>query len=239
MSLTFLRTFLRILLVGLLGLAMTGCATTASNDPLEPMNRGIYSFNKAVDKAVIKPAAQGYRAVVPSPVRSGVRNFFSNLHDVVVLANDLLQFKLERSAADFSRIFLNTTLGVLGVFDVATHIGIEKNREDFGQTLGYWGIGDGPYLVLPFLGPSNLRDTVGIVADGQIDPVLQVEDVPTRNGLVAVNIVDKREGLLDSEKVLDTASIDEYSMLRESYLQHRKNLIYDGNPPRPKYEDME
>jgi phospholipid-binding lipoprotein MlaA len=203
------------------------------------LNRGIYKFNDIVDKAVIKPVAQGYREVLPGPVRTGVGNFFSNLDDVLVLLNDTLQLKLERSASDFSRLTWNSTLGIFGLVDVATPMGLEKHNEDFGQTLGYWGIGNGPYLVLPFLGPSTFRDTAGIVVDWQFDPVVQQKDIPMRNTAVGIHTVDNRARFLDTEKVVEEAALDPYVFVRDGYLQRRLGLVYDGNPPREKFEDEE
>lgn len=219
-------------------LMLGGCATNGvRSDPLEPLNRTVYKFNDTVDKAVLKPVAKGYKAAVPVPVRTGVGNFFSNLNDVVVTANDLLQFKLGQAASDFSRIIVNTTFGVLGIFDVASKWGLEKHNEDFGQTLGRWGIGPGPYLVLPLLGPSDFRDTIGIVADSHVDPVWNTSDVATRNSLVGLDAVDTRARLLDTESILEEAAIDRYAFIRDAYLQRRQSLVYDGRPPREDLED--
>ncbi|MEJ5211602.1 MAG: VacJ family lipoprotein [Burkholderiales bacterium] len=221
-------------------LALSGCATaTDPRDPLEPINRGIYKFNDAVDKAVLKPVAQGYKAVLPQPVRTGVTNFFSNIEDVLIALNNLLQFKFQAAASDVARVAFNTTFGIAGIFDVATSFGLEKHDEDFGQTLGYWGIGDGPFLMLPLLGPSNLRDTVGLAAYYQLDPVLNLDHVPTRNTLSVLRFVNRRAQLLDAEKVLDEAALDPYTFLRDAYIQHRRSLVYDGNPPREKLLDDE
>lgn len=219
-------------------IALTGCATASDpRDPLEPINRGIYHFNDAVDKTVIKPVAQGYKAVLPSPVRTGVTNFFSNIDDVLIAVNNVLQFKLDKAASDIARVIANTTFGIGGLFDVATSFGLEKNNEDFGQTLGYWGVGDGPFLMLPILGPSNVRDTVGLVAYYQLDPVVNLDHVPTRNTLAGLRAVDRRARLLDAEKVLDEAALDPYTFLRDAYIQHRRSEVYDGNPPREKLLD--
>ena len=218
--------------------ALSGCATNGDpRDPLEPMNRGIYKFNDVTDKAVLKPVAQGYKAVVPSPVRTGVTNFFSNIDDVFVATNNLLQFKLNAAASDVGRIIANTTFGIGGIFDVASGWGMEKHNEDFGQTLGYWGLGDGPFLMLPLLGPSNVRDSVGLLASYQLDPVWHLRNIPVRNTLTAVRIVNRRANLLGAEKVLDEAALDPYIFLRDAYIQQRRNLIYDGNPPPEKWED--
>jgi phospholipid-binding lipoprotein MlaA len=169
--------------------------------------------------------------VVPPIVRTGVSNFFSNLNDVIVALNSLLQGKVSQAALDASRILVNTTVGVLGVMDVATEIGLEKHNEDFGQTLGYWGLGSGPYLVLPLLGPSSARDSVGLLADWRTDPKTYVDPARDRNLLWGLYFVSRRSELLDASKVLEVAALDEYDFVREAYLQRRRNLVYDGNPP--------
>jgi phospholipid-binding lipoprotein MlaA len=218
--------------------ALSGCATNGDpRDPLEPMNRGIYKFNDGVDKAVLKPVAQGYKAVLPSPVRTGVTNFFSNIDDLFVAANNLLQFKLNAAASDVGRIIANTTFGIAGIFDVASGWGMEKHNEDFGQTLGYWGVGDGPFLMLPLLGPSNVRDSAGLLIYYKLDPVVHLHNIPLRNSLIALRFVNRRANLLDAEKVLDEAALDPYTFLRDAYIQQRRNLIYDGSPPRENSAD--
>ncbi len=223
-----------------LAVSLTGCATNGDpRDPLEPLNRGIYTFNDTVDKAVTKPIAQGYRAVLPSPVRTGVSNFFSNIDDIFVTANNLLQFKLHTAASDFARLLANTTLGIGGIFDVATSFGLPKHDEDFGQTLGYWGVDDGAFLMLPLLGPSNVRDAIGTGVQGYFDPVWNLNNVAVRNSLIGLNVVNSRANLLDAEKVLDAAALDPYTFLRDSYIQQRRSLIYDGNPPREKLSDLD
>ena len=216
-----------------LALTLSGCATNGDpRDPLEPMNRGIYKFNDSLDKAVLKPVAQGYKAVLPSPVRTGVTNFFSNIDDLFVAANNLLQFKLNDAVSDVGRIIANTTFGIAGLFDVASGWGMEKHNEDFGQTLGHWGVGDGPYLMLPLLGPSNVRDSAGLLIYYKLDPVVHLHNIPLRNSLIALRFVNRRANLLDAEKVLDEAALDPYTFLRDAYIQQRRNLIYDGSPPR-------
>lgn len=219
-----------------------GCATAEQRDPrdpLEPFNRGVHAFNEDVDRKVLRPVAETYQEKVPSPIRTGVSNFFSNLDDVLVLVNDLLQFKLEQSASDFLRLTTNTVFGLGGLIDVATPMGLPKHQEDFGQTLGTWGVGSGPYLVLPFLGPSTFRDTTGIAATWQADPTLNVSDTGTQAGLVGLRVVDTRAGLLQASRLLDQAALDPYAFMRDSYLQHRRNRIYDGNPPLERFDDFE
>ena len=230
---------LRIALVAL-AFSLGGCATNSDpRDPFEPLNRGIYTFNDTVDKAVTKPIAQGYRAILPSPVRTGVSNFFSNIDDIFVTANNLLQFKLHDAASDFTRLLANTTLGIGGLFDVASNFGLPKHNEDLGQTFGYWGIGDGPFLMVPLLGPSNVRDAVGTAVQTYADPVWNLNNVAVRNSLAGLRFVDDRASLLDAEKVLDEAALDPYTFLRDSYIQQRRSLIYDGNPPREKFSDFD
>jgi len=216
-----------------------GCASTGNpRDPLEPLNRAVYTFNDGVDALFIRPFAEFYRFIVPEFARTGVSNFFSNLNDVIVAVNSLLQGKLTQAGSDVARLLVNSTVGVLGLFDVATGLGLEKHNEDFGQTLGYWGIGDGPYLVLPFLGPSSLRDTVGWVGDLYVWPITHVEDDRTRYVLAGVRYVTLRADLLEASRILETAALDPYAFVRDAYLQRRRNLVYDGKPP-PDEDDIE
>lgn len=213
-------------------LILSGCAAQNRRDPLEPLNRGIYRFNDVFDKALAKPVAQAYDTVVPGPLQLMARSFFSNLDDVVVTFNDLLQFKFNQALQDGGRVLVNSTFGLGGIADVASAIGLEKHDEDFGQTLGRWGIDSGPYLVLPFFGPSSVRDGLGRVVDANLDLVLYIDHVPTRNQTFALRFEAKRADLLDAEKVVDEAAIDRYSFLRDAYLQRRRSLVHDGNPPR-------
>ncbi|OUD12652.1 ABC transporter [Thioflexithrix psekupsensis] len=217
--------------------SLSGCASlSTSPDPLEPLNRRIFGFNQAVDEVILKPLAVTYQELTPEPVNQGITNFFSNLSELSVIANDLLQFKLKQAASDSGRFVINTTLGLLGFLDLATHFGYPKNYEDFGQTLGYWGVGSGPYLVLPLLGPSSIRDTAGRGVDGFFDPRSYVagnDDVVLRwhvitNGIYAV---DQRASLLEIEKVMKTAALDPYTYMRDAYLQRREYLVKDGNVP--------
>ncbi|HKA41415.1 MAG TPA: VacJ family lipoprotein [Burkholderiales bacterium] len=217
-----------------------GCATNGNPaDPLEPLNRGIYNFNDGVDNLIVKPAATVYRGVVPQFVRTGVSNFFSNINDVIVALNNLLQGKFTQAASDVGRIAVNTTAGLLGVIDVATEIGLEKHNEDFGQTLGRWGVSDGPYLVLPFFGPSSFRDALGLLVDFKTDPITYVNDMSARNILWGTRFLSKRAELLDTSKIVETAALDPYEFLRDAYLQRRRSLVYDGNPPPDKDDDTE
>lgn len=216
------------------GLATGGCATNGDpRDPLEPMNRAIYHFNDGVDHLLIKPAAELYQGrMIPQFVRNGLRNFFSNINDVIVLVNDLLQGKFGDAENDLGRIVINSTAGILGLRDVAANDGLIKNEEDFGQTLGVWGFADGPYVVLPLIGPSSVRDTFGWVGDIYTWPITYVEPNHTRNTLTAVRFVGVRADLLAASRVLEAAALDPYVFTRDAYLQRRRNLVYDGRPPR-------
>lgn len=224
------RTFIAALLT--MGL-ITGCATSGNaKDPIEGFNRAMYAFNDGLDKAVIKPVAKGYDAVLPNPVRTGVTNFFGNIADLFIGVNNLLQGKVSDGGGDLGRVAVNTTVGVLGVFDVASRMGLEKHEEDFGQTFGRWGMGSGAYVVLPLLGPRTVRDTGGLVLDVATDPVGYIDHVPTRNTLLTLRVINDRADLLPAEKVIEEAALDKYSYTRDAYLQRRRSLVYDGNPPR-------
>ena len=196
----------------------------------------MHSFNDTVDKNVLKPVAQGYDFIMPAPASKGVSNFFSNLNEITVIINDVLQFKMMQAFEDTSRFAINSTIGIVGLMDVASDFGYKKNDEDFGQTLGVWGFDTGPYLVLPFFGPSDIRDTVGLVGDYYTDPVTYVKGPDARNPITATRIIDHRANLLKAEKVLDEAAIDEYTYTRDAYLQRRQNLVHDGNPPEEEFD---
>jgi len=216
----------------LLASLLSGCASQANKDPLEGFNRGVYKFNDVADKAVIKPVAGAYKAVLPTPVRSGVNNFFTNLNTLVSAINDLLQFKFDKAVTGMGRFAINTTFGVAGLIDVASMDGIEQRNEDFGQTLGHWGVGTGAYIVLPFLGPSTLRDTSGFVVDTVLfDPISYIEEPKTRNSLRAVKFLDKRAQLLPASDLLDDAALDPYAFMRDAYLQRRASQVQDGIVP--------
>jgi len=212
----------------------TGCATGPNanpKDPLEPMNRSISTFNDALDDNVLKPVATGYRDYTPELVQTGVNNFFRNLSDVLSTVNNGLQLKGHDTAESFMRVTVNTIFGIYGIFDVATPIGLERHPEDFGQTLGYWGVPEGPYLVLPLFGPSTVRDTSALPLDFALDPVTNHDVSSERTTATVVRIVDKRAGLLKTTNLLSGAAIDKYSFTRDGYLQFRRNQVFDGNPP--------
>jgi len=227
------RHLWRWLALGML-LSVTACATGPNanpKDPMEPLNRGVYGFNDALDRAVIKPVATVYRDVLPSPVRTGVSNFFANLQDAWSGVNNALQLKPQESAESFVRFGVNTFLGFGGLLDIGTEMRIERHTKDFGHTLGYWGMGPGPYLVLPLLGPSTLRDTAAMSVDNQGNLVSHISDVPTRNSATALRLLDRRARLLDASKMLDQVALDPYTFTRDAFLQRRRNAVYDGNPP--------
>jgi len=220
----------------LLCLILGACSSAHKADPLEPFNRKMFYVNDMLDRAVIKPVAQGYNAVMPSPGRTMVNNFFSNLDDVLVTFNDLLQFKFRQAISDGSRVVFNTTFGLLGFFEITTRL--DKHHEDLGQTLRYWGVPSGPYLMLPIFGPSTVTDTAGLYGDSLVGVIGQVNDTTTRYSLYITNGINIRANLLESEKVLDSA-IDRYSFLRDAYLMRRVSLTHDGNPPRPNYDEFD
>jgi phospholipid-binding lipoprotein MlaA len=226
------------LLLGLLGLVVVtaGCSSIPKEqrdprDPWQGYNRAMFKFNTDFDNAFLKPVAQGYQAVVPEPVNRGITNFFNNVADITSAVNNVLQFKLSRAGTDVSRVVVNTTVGLVGFIDVATNMGIPSYKEDFGQTLGYWGFGDGPYFMMPVLGPSSVRDTVGFAGDVVIDPFFSLEADEIYWGFVVLRAVDTRAGLLVAGDLMDEAALDPYVFVRDAYLQRRRNLVHDGNPP--------
>jgi phospholipid-binding lipoprotein MlaA len=217
----------------IIALALTGCATNGDpRDPLEPMNRAIHGFNEGFDRYLLRPVAEGYDTIMPTFAQTGVRNFFANLDDITVVANDILQFKLEQGARDFMRLAFNSTFGMFGLLDVAGEMGLKKNNEDFGQTLGRWGVGTGPYLVLPIMGPSDIRDTAGFLVDSSYtDLVRNHDDVSTRNPVLALRLISRRADLLDAKRAMDAAALDGYEFSRDLYLERRRGLVHDGKPP--------
>ncbi len=223
----------------------SGCSTVPSaaspKDPYESFNRAVYKFNDALDSAVIKPAATGYKAVVPSPVRNCVSNVFSNVGQLWSAVNSALQGKGEECANTLMRFAVNSTFGFAGCIDIASEVpGLERKNEDLGQTLGKWGVGAGPYLVLPLFGPSTVRDAAGLTVESMADPVSTSDNVRARNSATALRIVSRRAELLDASRILEGAAIDPYAFLRDAYLQRRVDQIYDGEPPdtpAPSYDD--
>lgn len=212
----------------------SACATSPEytadpSDPYQGFNRKVYSFNNALDEAFLLPITAGYRAVAPEFVEDGVGNFFSNLDDVTVAFNNTLQFKFLDAASDLGRIIVNSTIGLLGFLDVASRMGLEKHNEDFGQTLGYWGMGSGPYLMLPLLGPSNFRDGPSKIVDTLTAPQ-NWTDIKTseRNGLFVMDLINTRSGLIDLEEKAGDLGRDRYVFIRDAYLDNRKFLINDG-----------
>jgi len=211
-----------------------GCASMGSDprDPFEPFNRNMYTFNEGLDQDLLKPIATGYKEVVPGPIRTWVRNFFANLGDLWIGANNLLQGKPGETVVDWARFAFNSTFGLLGLNDVATEMGLEKHDEDFGQTLGRWGADDGAYFVWPIFGSRTARDTVGSVVDWFGDPVYYVDKTGLRYAARGLRLVSIRADLLDASRILEEAALDKYVFQRDAYLQRRRSLIYDGNPPR-------
>ncbi|MGP1715890.1 MAG: MlaA family lipoprotein [Methylophilus sp.] len=228
-----------VLLIAVL-VGLSGCATT-NKDPLEGVNRGIYKFNDVVDQYAMKPVAKAYKAVTPTPVRTGISNFFNNLGTLTTVVNDLLQLKFAQAFTDAGRFVINTTFGIAGFIDVASKDNIPKHQEDFGQTLGHWGVGSGPYLVLPILGPSTVRDAGGLAFDTVTsDPITYLHNtgqIRAHNQVRIVQFVDKRTQLLDAKDLVDDASIDPYAFMRDAYLQRRASLVQDGIVPQELLQD--
>lgn len=211
---------------------LSGCATTQDasahpQDPFEPFNRSMYAFNDGLDRAVLKPVATVYRDVTPSVARDGVSNFFANLGDAWSFVNNLLQGQGEGAYNSMVRFSVNTFLGMGGLFDIASEAGIARRKQDFGQTLGRWGVPSGPYLVLPVMGPSTVRDAAGLPVDMLGNPVSAIQDIPVRNSLYALRFVDTRAGLLNASDTLDAVAVDRYSLMRDVYLGLRKSGTAD------------
>jgi phospholipid-binding lipoprotein MlaA len=235
---TMSRSIKRLLAAALVAVPLLGCATAGNVDPIEPVNRAVFSFNDGFDRILLKPVAQGYRAVLPATIRTGVTNFFANIEDLWIGANNLLQGKVGDGLQDVMRVAINTVFGVGGLIDVASDAGLQKHNEDFGQTLGRWGFGSGAYIVLPFLGPSSVRDGIGYLGvDVKFDPVWNLDNVPARNELYATRAVNARANALDAVQLLEDAALDKYRFVRDAYLQRRRSLVYDGNPPREPEDD--
>jgi phospholipid-binding lipoprotein MlaA len=221
-------------LIAVLATALAGCATGGSpdpRDPLEGVNRATFQFNDTLDKYALEPVAHGYVIAVPEPVRSCVGGFFGNLSDAWTAVNNALEGHVHDAGSDVNRVAVNSTVGILGCFDIASGLGIEKHKKDFGITLGTWGIGPGYYVVLPLFGPSDVRDTAGLVADFETDPVGYLYPIWQRNTLTGVRIVDQRSQLLGAGNLLEGAALDKYVFVRDGYFTRRRSQIYNGNPP--------
>ncbi|SIT44794.1 Surface lipoprotein [Paraburkholderia piptadeniae] len=243
----------RVAALALAATMLAGCATVQNptkEDPLEGFNRTIFTFNDKVDQYAVKPVAKGYVFVTPQPVRDSVTNFFSNIGDVYIAANNLLQLKIADGVSDIMRIVINTVFGVGGLFDVATIAKLPKHDNDFGLTLGHYGVPSGPYLVLPLFGPSTVRDGVGMVGNYFINPLTYVKPDSVSWALYGLNLINVRANLLGASDVLEGAALDKYSFVRNAYLQRRRYLLSDGSAatglpdygneaPPPKYEDVE
>lgn len=209
-----------------LALSQPVMAENVEVDPWEGFNRAMFNFNDGLDTYALKPVTKGYKAVMPDMAEEGVHNFFENLADIGTLINNLLQGKFESAGKDFARVSFNSTFGLAGFIDVASPMGIEKHEEDFGQTFGYWGASSGPYVVLPFFGPTTVRDGIGMYPDTLVDPVYHLDDTGARNALYLTRVIDTRAQLLESEKLI---SGDKYTFIRDAYLQKREFDIADGD----------
>jgi phospholipid-binding lipoprotein MlaA len=231
-------------LAGLALLVLQGCASAPNanpRDPWESFNRQVYGFNEGLDEAVVKPVAIAYQDVTPALLRTGVSNFFGNLSDIWSLVNNVLQLKPKESVETLARVGVNTTIGLAGVLDVATELKLQKHSEDFGQTLGRWGVPTGPYLVLPLLGPSTLRDTAALPVNWRGNLVGGVDDSALRNSMTALRVIDLRAGLLRTSRMIDSAALDKYSFTRDAYLQRRRslirgNIVEPNSPPEERYD---
>jgi len=220
-------------------LLLSGCASTPGRpyDPFEASNRVMYAINDPLDKYFAKPIAQFYVDYVPSIIRTGVSNYFNNIDDLFSGINGLLQGKLDKAGDDFGRVMLNTGFGILGLIDIASDAGIPRGNEDFGQTFGYWGIPQGPYLFIPLWGPSTVRDGTGSILRYWYTPTQLIPDVAVRNVIYGIGAIDARAQALDATSLIEQASIDPYTFVRRSYLQRREYMVYDGKPPPEKEED--
>jgi phospholipid-binding lipoprotein MlaA len=216
---------------------LAGCAGPNPRDPWESYNRPVHEFNDALDRTVLKPVAEGYRAMTPGVAQTGVSNFFDNLNDLGTGLNNLLQGKLADGFSDLGRFGFNSVVGIFGLWDVATPLGLEKHDEDFGQTLGWWGVPSGPYFVIPFFGPSSARDAPARVIDPSFAYNRGVEPDALRFGLFGLDVIRTRAWLLQSERILDEAALDRYSFIRDAWMQRRQNRVYDGKPPKTEDDD--
>ena len=228
-----MRQTLCLVLGGALAL-ISGCATGPNanpKDPLEPMNREVSKFNQSVDRLVLKPVAEGYKKVTPPLVRTGVSNFYSNISDFSSLINNAVQLKGQATGEMVIRVSFNSIFGFAGLLDLASEFGIERHKEDFGQTVGRWGVPSGPYLVLPLLGPSTVRDTLAGYVDRRNDLTVYLDPIATRSALGALSVVNARTNALSLGAMLDEVALDKYIFTRDAYLQRRRSQILDGEDP--------
>lgn len=234
--------FLKACRLSLFVLLLAGCATMGTGDPRDPLenvNRSVYSFNEFMDDHLFDPISNVYQALTPGIVDRGISNVFSNIKDISVIANDILQLKLGQAVSDLARLVFNSTIGLLGFFDISSHIGLPKHHEDFGQTLARWGFGSGPYLVLPFLGPATVRDAAGYGVDTLINPVAYINNDAYMAGLMSLNYVDYKADLLSTGELIAEAALDEYEFIKNAYFEKRENLIHDREYSEPDFEEQE
>jgi phospholipid-binding lipoprotein MlaA len=220
-------------------LLLSGCASTNPRDPFEKFNRAMFTFNDTVDRTALKPVATAYKKATPSFVQTGVNNFFGNLNDLWSSVNNFAQFKGQDGFSDLTRFMVNSTLGFAGVLDIATPAGMRKHNEDLGQTLGYWGVPSGPYLMLPLLGPSTVRDTAALPGDWYGDPWTYVNDIPWRTGGILLRAVDQRASVLDASNLLEEAALDRYEFIRDGYLQRRESRVLDTDKAQERAEKVQ
>lgn len=228
--------FSRFAFAGLVCAALAGTAlaseASSSRDPYEGFNRAMFAVHETLDNYAVRPAAQAYDAAVPLPVKASVGNLFGTVGELWVGGNNVLQGKFVDAGNDFSRLLINATVGIFGLFDVASELGLERHNEDFGQTLAVWGVKDGGYLFWPLIGPKTVRDTAGWGVDTVADPFSYLEPVRLKNSMRLVRVLDVRAGLLPADKIVEEAALDKYAYIRDAYLQRRRHQIYDGYPPR-------
>lgn len=234
LGLSVMRIGQRLVVGGMAAMLWAGgaAAQDGAKDPYERFNRSMFAVHEAIDKYAAKPVAQAYDNVAPLPVKMGVGNFFGNAGDLWIGVNSAMQGKFGDAGIDLGRLLINSTVGILGLFDVASELGLEKHDEDFGQTLAVWGVGDGPYFFWPVIGPRYLRDTGGWGVDVMVDPIATTRPVSARNSMAALRFVDIRAGLLPADKVVEEAALDKYAYIRAAYQQRRRNQVFDGRPPR-------
>ena len=236
------NNFLQTILIFITCLFASGCATVDGppnpDDPFESFNRSMFAFNEGADKYVIKPVAKGYNFIMPNAASKAVSNFYSNVDDIVVFFNEILQFKIAAATATSARFVFNSTFGLLGLIDVASDMDLPKHNEDFGQTLAVWGVGSGPYMVLPLLGPMTVRDTAGLAVDWTyFDPIFNRQTIEQSLINLTIKYIDIRAGLIKASNILDDTVPDKYAFVRDAWMLRREFLIYDGNPPEEFSED--